>query len=88
MSVQGWHEPAIQKSELEYFSQALQPSFRQICLLPTFPSVRRSCDVSRVCFSAMGLLQVATETFSRVDVRAEITPRAREDLIACPAAHD
>lgn len=36
---------------------------------------------------AMGLLQVATEAFSRVVVMAEITPRAREDFIACPAAH-
>lgn len=30
----------------------------------------------------------ATEAFPRVLVRAEIAPRAREGLIACPAARD
>lgn len=50
-----------------------------------------SCDVTKAAAGfafAMGLMQVTTEAFSRVAVRAEITLRAREDLIACPAARD
>lgn len=74
VSVQGWHEPAMQESliwsiSIKVFSPDLSPVH--------IPSVRMSAGFD----FAMGLMQVAPEAFPRVVLRAGITLRAREDFI-------